>query len=275
MASRASSSRFPRLSKNTLERALSTTLIARSIHYFPEISSTNSYALNLCTREPQDGTLVVANYQTHGRGRHRRAWQAPRGKALLFSLLLTPPPALRGLQLLTIIGAVSVCEAIKQLHSLPVSIKWPNDVLINGKKICGILTELTTRRGVTSGVVVGIGINVNQKASELPRALGTPATSLLIESGNKISRLELLVKILERFEHYYRLFSKDQREQVTNQWRRFSSTLGQQVRIQTHEATFIGTAVDIETDGGLVVRKDNGFLVKMFSADIHEIKILT
>lgn len=275
MTSRASSSRFPRLSKKTLDHAISTTLIGRPIYYFPEISSTNTYALKISAREPQDGTLVIANYQTHGRGRHRRAWRAPRGKALLFSLLLTPPPALRGLQLLTIIAAISVCEATKQLYSLPVSIKWPNDVLIGGRKICGILTELTTRRGVTSAVVVGMGINVNQKAPELPRAVGMPATSLLIEHGEKISRLELLTKILERFEHYYRLFRRDQREQVINQWRRFSSTLGQQVRVQTHETTFFGAAVDIETDGGLVVRKDNGFLVKLFSADVHEIKILT
>ncbi len=274
MASHASSSRLPRLSKKTLDHAVSTTLIGRPIYYFPELPSTNMYALNLCSRDPQDGTLVIANYQTHGRGRHHRAWRAPRGKALLFSLLLTPPPELRGPQLLTIVGAISVCEAMKQLYTVPVSIKWPNDVLIEGRKVCGILTELTTQRGMTSAVVVGIGINVNQKVSELPRVVGTPATSLLIEYGKKISRLELLSKILERFEHYYRLFRRDQRDQVINQWRRFSSTLGKQVRVQTHETTFIGTAADIETDGGLVVRKDNGFLVKIFSADVQEIKIL-
>lgn len=274
MGSPASSPRFPCLSKKTLERSISTTLIGRPVYYFPEISSTNTYALNLCGKESQDGTLVVANYQTHGRGRHRRAWRAPRGKALLFSLLLSPPPALHGLQLLTIIGAVSVSEAIKHLYGLAVSIKWPNDVLIEGRKVCGILTELTSKRGTARAVVVGIGINVNQKASELPRVAGTPATSLLIERGEKTSRLELLARVLERFEHYYGQFRKDQREHVVNQWRRLSSTLGKQLSIQTHEKSFIGTAVDIEADGGLVVRKDNGFMVKLFSADIHEIKIL-
>jgi BirA family biotin operon repressor/biotin-[acetyl-CoA-carboxylase] ligase len=274
MGSHASSPYFPRVSKKTLERSISTTLIGRPVYYVPEISSTNTYALTLCSKGAKDGTLVITNYQTHGRGRQRRSWRAPRGKALLFSLLLTPPSGLRGLQLLTIIAAVSVCEAIRQLYGLAVSIKWPNDILIDGRKVCGILTELTSKSGKTAAVVVGIGININQKVSELPRVAGTPATSLLIERGEKTSRLELLPRVLERFEHYYRQFCKDQRDQVINQWRRLSSTQGKQLSIQTLEQSFIGTAVDIEADGGLVIRKDNGFMVKLFSADIHEIKIL-
>lgn len=261
-----------RLSATSISKVLVSSVFGRKVVYFSRIDSTNNCALALANQGAEEGTLVVANYQIWGRGRGRRKWIAPPNKGLLFSLILAPPHKLVYPQLLTVAGSIAVCKALRFLYNLKAQIKWPNDVLVNGKKICGLLTEVASQSGRTNALVMGIGLNVNQKKSEIPPHSRGEASSVYIEYGRKISRLSVLVAVLDYFESIYRILSKGRHQSVVDEWKKHSSTLGKQVHLKLLSREIIGTAMDMEDDGSLVIREDTGFIHKCLSGDIVEVQ---
>jgi BirA family biotin operon repressor/biotin-[acetyl-CoA-carboxylase] ligase len=242
-------------------------LIRWEVYYFPELESTQIFARDLFRKEGRYGIFVATNYQSAGRGREGRKWLAPRGKDLLFSFVLMPRHVSSRLPLLTLTAALAVCDCLRSWLDLKPEVKWPNDVLVNGKKVCGILTELVKGKGGEQGVVVGVGLNVNRRCSSFPGELRGMATSLLIETGRRISRLSLLAAMMKAFEDQYFLFQKGHFEEIIRRWKGYSSMLGRRVSLHAGKREVQGSVLDLEDSGALVVRLDNGKTESFLSCD--------
>ncbi|HPF28499.1 MAG TPA: biotin--[acetyl-CoA-carboxylase] ligase, partial [Lachnospiraceae bacterium] len=192
------------LSGCELMSRMNTQWAGRKVYFRKECESTNEDAKYLGDEGMDHGSLVVAQTQTGGKGRRGRSWDSPLGTSISMSLLLRPDFAPNQASMLTLLMAISVAEVISKSCDLDVMIKWPNDILVNRKKVCGILTEMNAEMDYINYVVIGVGINVNQK--ELPEELAEIATSLLMEKGERVDRNDLILNIMEYFEYYYDIF---------------------------------------------------------------------
>jgi BirA family biotin operon repressor/biotin-[acetyl-CoA-carboxylase] ligase len=247
---------------------LQTAIMGRRVLSYQRVRSTNVVALQMAQQAAPEGTLVIAEEQTAGRGRQGRIWHSPPGVGLWASLVLRPhiPPS-RVFQL-TICGALAVAETVYQTTHLPVKVKWPNDVLVKGKKLSGILTETQAELDSVRFVVLGLGINVNQRYEDFPEDLRPRATSIRVELGRSVSRVDLLGAVLLRFEKIYSLFQEHGLEPFLDRWRQLSWTLGRQVMVQIGERTFSGLAVDIEETGALVLEEASGERRRLLAGDV-------
>lgn len=243
--------------------ALGTQALGQNIIYKDSVSSTMDEAFALGVKGAQHGTVVCAETQTKGRGRLGRAWISPPGKGIYASILLRPQVNLNEVAQLTLVSAVALCEALRKVSGVEATIKWPNDILIDGKKVSGILTELNAEMDRIKFVIVGIGVNVNTLSSQLP----PEGTSLKIEAKKDFSRVEVLREILRSFEKWVGLFETQGFPEVRKRWKELSWTLGKRVKfIEPHGET-IGTAIDLASDGCLLLKKDSGEIVKKISGD--------
>jgi BirA family biotin operon repressor/biotin-[acetyl-CoA-carboxylase] ligase len=256
-----------RLSLKAIRAALPGELIRWEAHYVPVVESTQDLAAEIFRRNLKPGIFVAANYQTKGRGRESRAWIAPRGQALQFSLVLFPGNVPSHLHLLTITSALSVCEGIRSHAGLNPEVKWPNDVLVNGKKVCGILTEMVKAPKGEQAAIVGVGLNVNQKASAFHGDLRKSATSLYLEKGELIPRLPLLAAVMKSFEDHYFLYQKGLFQKIIGRWKNYSSILGRRVTLRSGKREIQGVVVDLEDSGAIVLRLDTGKTESFLSCD--------
>jgi BirA family biotin operon repressor/biotin-[acetyl-CoA-carboxylase] ligase len=232
---------------------------------FDELESTNSTAKEAGRTGVQEGTVVLAKTQKKGRGRFDRIWQSPEGGVYL-SMILKPKTPIEKTSLLPFVAALAVAQTINS-YGLHATIKWPNDVLVQGKKIAGILLESETEGQTVSYVVVGIGINLNIDLSTLPSEIQAQSTAMIKEIGETIEYYQFLTTFFTQFDHYYQLFSTNQYEQIVKEWKNHSDTLGKQVRILTSTETLQGTAADIDSSGFLILKKKNGETKKITSGD--------
>jgi len=247
-----------------VSRGLNTRFIGRKIHYFDYLSSTMDLAMQLGMDGAPGGTLVLAESQTKGRGRLGRGWFSPKYKGIYLSLLLRPAILPSGSPLLTLLSAVSICEAVKKAVGLELQIKWPNDVLLHNKKLAGILTEMNAEVDKVNFVVIGIGLNVNNdKKSLIPQA-----ASLKEAAGQPVSRVLLLQELLRRIENNYFLLEDKGARVIVDRWRSLSLTLGRRVKIYYQHKHIEGSAVDVDEDGTLLIRKDSGLIQKVSSGDV-------
>jgi len=254
-----------RLFSFEVSHGLNTKFIARKIYYFEDLSSTMDNALQLGLSNAPEGTLVLAEGQAKGRGRLGRNWFSPRYKGIYLSLILRPkiPPELN--PLITLMAAVSICEAIREFLGLSVQIKWPNDIFIQNKKLGGILTELNAEMDITRFVVIGIGLNVNNEKKALPAL----ATSLKEQYAHQeVDRIGLLKEILRQIESNYLLLQHQGSGPIIEKWRQHNITLGRRVKIEFQDKHLEGEAVDIDTDGGLLVRTDSGLTQKITGGNL-------
>lgn len=245
------------LLRSEVQRGLNTGFIGKQMYYFGEIDSTNHKARELAPTCP-DGTLIIAERQSEGRGRMGKEWYSPHG-GIWLSIILKPDISPEHIYRLTLVAGVSVAEALAGM-GIAAQIKWPNDILINEKKVCGILTEVDAEMDVVNFVIVGIGINANIELDMLPPLLGIHSTSLKNEVGSDINRVMLVQRLLERFEQDYRLFISGDFDSIIRRWKEHSATLNRQVRIVTRFRTIEGEAVGIDHDGALVVEREDGTL---------------
>ncbi len=247
-----------------VQRNLGTRFIGKKIDYFDSLSSTMDQAMALGMHGAADGSLVLAETQTKGRGRLGRDWLSPKYKGIYLSLVLRPKISPSACPILTLMSAVSICEALKESAGLEAQIKWPNDVLIHGKKAAGILTEMNAETDKVNFVVIGIGLNVNNDK----KSLLSHATSLKEETGEELSRVALLQEFLRKVEHnYLHLQDKGARE-IIEKWRSFNLTLGTRVKVDYLNKHIEGQAADIDSDGALLIRKDSGLIQKVSSGDV-------
>lgn len=244
--------------------------LGREIISYKKVDSTNTIAYSLAGKGVKEGAVVLADEQTAGKGRHGRAWASPPKGGIYLSCILRPDIAPNEIAGITLLAAVAVAKSIRELTGLDALIKWPNDILIEGKKVCGILTEMRAEQDRVDFVIVGIGVNVNTKMKYLPRG----ATSVREETDKleDLPRVELARKILERLEAEYILMKNGGFGPVIEEWKAFSAMLGSRVRVALSNRTIEGLAHDIDSDGALVVRLDSGVLEKVLSGDVEMIK---
>lgn len=233
-------------------------LFGTNILYHEETRSTNEDAKAAADAGAPDGTLVVTEFQGTGHGRLARGWFCPKGEGVLFSVILRPTSFLpQEAPKCTLLAAVAVARAIRSL-GLDVGIKWPNDILADGKKLVGILTEMSAEMERIHYIVIGIGINVNIMADEFTPDIRDTATSLAILAGHAVDRRQLLAAILHEMETLYRAVQDDGFAPVFDAWRALSVTLGQDVRVLGVGETFEGRAADIDETGALLVDTSEG-----------------
>lgn len=251
-----------------IKSRLNTKVIGHTIYSFPEIDSTNSYCKTLGEKNAPEGTLVVAEHQLKGRGRLGRTWISPAGRGLWFSLLLRPKISPQEASRLTILAAVAIARVLHDRYHLKAGIKWPNDLLLAGKKFSGILLEMKAEADQVNYLVLGIGINVNIPAEEFPEELADIATSLAAEKGSFLSRVDLLTAMLEEIEKLYFDFLGKGFSTIMELWKKYNITLGKTVSITNWQTTWKGRAVEMDTNGGLVVTLPDGTKKTVYSGDV-------
>jgi BirA family biotin operon repressor/biotin-[acetyl-CoA-carboxylase] ligase len=245
---------------------LETEFVGRNLVYRPAIGSTNDEARRLARAGALEGTLVVTDYQTSGRGRLDRRWEAPAGSSLLMSLVFRPHLAAHQVQRLTMICGLAAVDAIEAETRLQVGLKWPNDLVIAGAKLGGILTEIELDGSRVDHVVVGIGLNVNLDPDQLPQDLLVSATSLSQASGRKVARLPLLRDLLRAIEVRYRALQAGQSPQA--EWAARLVTLGQSVAVSAMDSCLEGVAEGVDDNGALLLRLADGRLETVLAGDV-------
>lgn len=247
---------------------LSTRFIGKKLIHFDTIDSTNMKAKELAALGEQDGAVIISEEQTAGRGRLGRHWISPKYKGIWMSIILRPEVNPMFASRVTLIAAAAVHNATCQC-GIKTLIKWPNDIVINNKKVCGILTEMSAELNKIHYLVIGIGINVNTDKSEFPDELSSSATSLKIESSKTIDRKELVCNILNNFELLYDEFIKD--NSIKNSidiCRNNSVLLGKEVRIINGNKEIKAKALDINNEGELLIERDDGSIEALFSGEV-------
>lgn len=250
-----------------VESRLETAWIGRPVRYFEEITSTNQYAKKIAEEGAPEGTLVIADEQTQGKGRSGRSWKTPSGTAIAMTLLLRPKLPPERISMVTLVMGLAVTSACRALYGLPVGIKWPNDVVINGKKLCGILTELSMELTAVNYVVIGIGINVN--VQEFPEEIAGTATSLLLELGRVENRAELIAVCMKYFEEYYEQFLQTgDLSGLLEQYNKLLLNKGRKVRVLEPGHEYVGTALGISGKGELLVRREDGTETRVYGGEV-------
>lgn len=245
---------------------LKTEYIGKEIYCFHEVDSTNTVAKFLAESGSKEGTVVISEVQTKGRGRHGRKWESPTGGAWL-SIVLRPDITPSKAALITLSTGVAVTKTLRKI-GVNAKIKWPNDILINNKKVSGILTETNTKFNSVDYVIIGVGIDSNLNIERLPEKLQEGSTSLKNELDAKITETDLISSFLNELEIIYDLFKKEKFDEILSDWRNMSQTIGSYVEIkQAFGKVFNGYAVGINKKGALILELDNGELKKVISGE--------
>ena len=266
------SSSFP---LEQISKSLTTKWLGRSVHFYPEVDSTNVTAMELAQQDEPEGTVVLADKQLQGRGRGERSWHSPAGVGIYCSIVLRPELSPAKTMLLTLMTAVAIAKAVTRETNLSPCIKWPNDILINDKKVVGILLESKVGASGVEHAIIGFGINVNHTPADLPQELWSTASSLFIEVGEPVDRRELLVKILTEVEYLYEGLQRGDAAIILEEWRHFSATLGRHVSILQQGELREGIAVDVTEEGALLVRVEQNSLITVHAGDIEHLRIVT
>ncbi len=252
-----------------IEPYMNTKLIGKHIIYFDTLDSTNNEAKRLAEKSFEDGTVLIADEQQSGRGRLGRNWVSPKGKGIWLTMMLKPQIAPKDASKLTIIAALAVVRAIRSICKVESQIKWPNDIVLNGKKICGILTEMNAEMDGIHYLIIGIGVNANLDEGDLDETLLDKATSLKAEMNSKVDRKVLIANILNEFEILYHDFIKEATiEKFFEEYKSSSATIGQQVKLVDRKGETIGFAEDLNIEGQLIVRKEDGTLIEVTSGEV-------
>jgi len=247
---------------------LKTKVLGRKIFSYASTTSTNDIAYSLAEEKVSEGAMVISEKQTRGRGRLGRQWVSPEGKGIYLSLILRPKLSPAEAGKITLMSSVCVANILRREFAIDAFIKWPNDVYIANEKVAGILTELAAEQDAVKFIILGIGINLNASPGELPKG----ATSLSLKFGEKVDRISFLQDLLLELEHYYQKINLSKFEQIIQQWRNHSMTLGKRVKVKWRGVLVQGQAMDIDNSGALIIRDDFGFSHHILSGDIELVK---
>lgn len=243
-------------------------LIGRDIRAFQETTSTNDVADKLGRDGVKEGVVVFAESQTKGRGRLGRSWVSSQGKGLWFSVLLRPALSPQAATQITVASATALARALRKAAGIQCGIKWPNDILVNDRKLCGILTEMTAEVDKINYIVLGIGVNVNFAESDFPPDLRKIATSLAIEAGRKFKRAEVAAAILRELNRDYLRIKAGEFPAVADEWEESCITIGRNVEISFGNRVVHGRAESLDPEGALLVRTQHGHLERIIGGDV-------
>ncbi len=243
------------------------------ILYFSSVTSTQHVIKNLARQDAPEGMVAVADEQTEGRGRRGRSWQTPPSKGLLFSVLLRPELRPGDVQLLNLAAGLAVRSVLAENYSIDAELKWPNDILVGGRKLCGILSETAGEPDRVYYAVTGIGLNVNFSEEELDEDIRERATSVKIEKGVTVSRPILLSQILKSLSCYVKdLRNSDGKGKLISSYRKECGTIGREVNVFQDGEKFTGTAADITEQGAIIIKIDNDERI-FAAADVHHLRL--
>ncbi|RPJ09744.1 MAG: biotin--[acetyl-CoA-carboxylase] ligase [Deltaproteobacteria bacterium] len=251
-----------------IQPLLKTTWMGKKIHYFRSIDSTNSTAYRLALEGGREGEVVIAECQDKGRGRLGREWVCPPFSSLCLSVILRPPMPPHRASLITFMAAVATAEAIEKYSGLTPVIKWPNDLLLKGRKVAGLLNEIHSESDRIHFVVLGMGVNLNLDERSLPRELRTKATSLKKEMGKTVSRKDFVSSLLKELEEWYEVFVKKGGTPVLKAWRDRARIEGKEVRVTSFGDVLVGRAIDVDSDGALILVTQKGEKKRIVAGDV-------
>ncbi len=264
-----------RLTADDIKAQLKSSVVGSEILVFEETASTNNVIEQLAKSGAREGVVVFAESQRKGRGRHGRTWVSPRGKGLWFSALLRPKLSPAATSRITVAASVAVARAIRQSSGVDARIKWPNDVIANGRKLAGILVEAATLSPSAEEaslpreqcIILGIGINVNCKREDFSKELVDIATSLELESGRPQDRTALAARVLAALDEYYHR-TLTEFEMIADEWAQLCTTLGKQIIVTVGRHRIEGFAQALDGDGALLLRRDSGQIERILSGDL-------
>ncbi|MEH7491045.1 biotin--[acetyl-CoA-carboxylase] ligase [Neobacillus niacini] len=258
-----------KITADELRLGLKTNFIGKNVHYEDSVESTQKIAHRLAYENAPEGTIIIAEEQVSGRGRMDRKWHSPKYTGIWMSIILRPNIPLPKAPQLTLLAAVAIVQAIEDLTDLLPEIKWPNDILIRGKKVTGILTELEAEADRINSIIIGIGMNVNQTKEDFPCELQEIATSLFLEKGEKVSRSDLIKGIFMNLEKLYLLYLEEGFLPIKLLWEGYAISIGRKITARTLSNSIIGTAQGITDDGVLIMVDEQGKTHHVYSADIE------
>ncbi len=257
-----------RLTASGLLSKLRTDTLGQRLHLHDAVESTQNIAMRLAEEGAPEGALVIAEQQLNGRGRMGRSWISPRGKGIWMSLVLRPNIPMPYAPQLTLLTAVALCRALRRLTTLDIGIKWPNDLLVNGRKISGILLESSAEEDRLKHVIAGVGISVNLDEPDYdPEVLGK-AISLKLAAGKAFDRSEIIAEFLLELEQLYALYRTEGFAPIRSLWEALSISLGKRMSLTTPQAVIEGVPVGLSDSGAIVVRMDDGSEIPVFSAEM-------
>ncbi len=243
--------------------------MGKVIHHFHSLDSTNATAYQLALEGAQEGEVVVAEFQKKGRGRLGRDWFSPPYLNLYLSVILRPNLPPPEIPLITLMAAVAAAEAINDFSGLRPTIKWPNDILMGERKVAGLLNEVQSEMDRIHFVILGIGVNLNMDVQMLPGEIQSKATSLRQEMGREVSRPAFLRTLLRELERWYAVFLTEGGETILKAWRDWAQIKGRRVSVSSLGETLTGTAIDVNSDGALILEMDNGATKRVVAGDVE------
>jgi len=247
---------------------LSSRVIGREVICHEQLASTNLAAMELGETGAAEGLVVIADQQTAGKGRLGRSWESPAGVNLYLSILLRPAMPPWEVPRLTFLSAVAAARALRDVTGLKVDVKWPNDLLVNGRKIAGLLNEMSAESDAVHHVVLGLGLNINMTADQFPTDLRYPATSVRLEKGTHTARLDVVVALLEHFDRLYEEFRQSGMGPIRRAWQELFAMMGKPVRVETGQANLTGVVAGIDEEGALLLRLPDGNIEKVLAGDV-------
>lgn len=253
-----------------VKQGLGTKIIGNEILHYAEVASTNTLAMDLAQKSAVDGTVIIAETQTVGKGRLGRTWTSPRGN-LYVSVILRPSVPISKAPLITLMGAVAIASGVRRHCGVPAGIKWPNDILLHGKKVSGLLTEMSAEPDRIRHIVLGIGVNVNMDTKALQPDVRRMSTTLAAATGRPLDRTSLLRTLLAELDLWYHRFLKGDGEVLTA-WNKLNVTLGHRVAVSGGSATLEGLAHGVDAEGRLILKLDDGMLRQVAAGDVTIIK---
>lgn len=259
------------ISIDKFKENLKTRFIGQTMYYYKITSSTNDVAKKLAGEKIEEGAVVVAEEQTRGRGRLGRKWFSPKG-GLWFSMILKPEIKTADVPKITFVTSLAIANTLRKLFSLKAEVKWPNDILVNGKKICGILTESVTSGKSLKYVVVGVGLNSNVDLKNFPRKLRESTTTLREELKKNVELEHLFSKLLFQIEREYRVFLNGGFKNILNKWKNLTSFIGRKVEVVNVRSKYTGVVQDVDCEGRLVVETSGGFVRRFTAGDVRVVK---
>jgi BirA family transcriptional regulator, biotin operon repressor / biotin---[acetyl-CoA-carboxylase] ligase len=258
-----------KITADEIRLGLTTNFIGKDIHYEESVESTQRIAHRLAYENVPEGTVVIAEEQLAGRGRMDRKWHSPKYTGIWMSIILRPNiPMIKAPQL-TLLAAVAIVQAIEEHTDLNPGIKWPNDILINGKKVTGILTELQAEADRINSIIIGIGMNVNQRIEDFSIEIQELATSLFIENGKIVSRADIIKAIFMNLERLYLLYLDQGFLPIKLLWESYAISIGKSIKARTLLDTIVGKALGITDEGVLRIEDEHGVIHHVYSADIE------
>ncbi|HEY1372967.1 MAG TPA: biotin--[acetyl-CoA-carboxylase] ligase [Candidatus Binatia bacterium] len=251
-----------------IRKQLSSGRLGKFIHYFAELDSTNRVAYKLAAEGAAEGDVVLAETQTHGKGRLGRSWFSPPGLNLYLSVILRPKFSPSDAPQLTLVSAVALADTVQRFLGSPPAIKWPNDILVGGKKLAGILTESSVDSQRLHFVVVGIGVNLNMPAGMLPEDIRRTATSLLILTSNMVDRTAFARELIRNLDRCYGELEQRGFPAMAARWESFFELKGRRVKVEMGDRVVLGIARGIDRDGALVLEKQGGAIERIIAGDV-------